>query len=417
MKSESVKQRLLFSDDGAVVWTQRETRTVRRAYKYRLWTNANQERELTSLLETHRRLYNSALQDRIAAYEAENRRITYNQQTGQFIRDRKTNPFYAKVNVSTGYYTLMRLDRAFQSFFRRIRNGEKAGHPRFKSKDRFHSFMFRIRPEGRADGAKLIGGHLRIQNVGNVKVNLHRPLEGRVKAATVQREADKWYVIFSCEVEVQIPRPSNAIAVGIDVGLTHFLTTSDGVKEKNQRYLKHALPELRRAGRDVARKKKGGSNRRKAVKHLQTIHAKVKNQRREHHYQVACRLVLAYGLIAAESLNIQGMIRSGRFSRAIGDVAWAAFLNRLRCKAESAGVEYVEVDPRGTSQECSGCHQEVRKDLSVRWHNCPHCGLSLDRDHNAARNILARGLARAGPAGLNVTPEGKRVPRSRRKTE
>ena len=153
--------------------------------------------------------------------------------------------------------------------------------------------------------------------------------------------------------------------MGIDVGLESFLTTSDGTHEPNPRYLMTALPELRRAGRSVARKQKGGANRRKAVRRLQKIHVRVKNLRREHHYQVACRLVLAYGLLAVESLNVLGMLRSHRFSRAISDVGWSGFLNVLCCQAEKAGASFVEVDPRGTSQECSGCGQEVREDLKV----------------------------------------------------
>jgi putative transposase len=202
--------------------------------------------------------------------------------------------------------------------------------------------------------------------------------------------------------------------IGIDVGLTHFLSTSQGKREPNPRYQKVALPKLRIAGRAVARKKKGGRNRRKAVRCLQRVHARITNLRREHHYQVACRLVLAFGFIAVEALNIKGMLANGRLARAISDAGWASFLSVLRGKAEKAGVQFVEVDPRGTSQGCSQCGQEVRKDLSVRWHDCPGCGLSLDRDHNAALNILARGLARTGPAGDNVDQEVKRPPRSHR---
>jgi putative transposase len=160
------------------------------------------------------------------------------------------------------------------------------------------------------------------------------------------------------------------------------------------------MPALRRAGRAVARKKKGGTNRRKAVKRLAKAHARVKNLRREHHHQVALKLIRRSGLIAIERLNIRGMLKNDRLSRAISDAGWSGFLLTLRAKAESAGLACVGVDARGTSQECSGCGGHVPKPLSVRWHDCPHCGLSLHRDTNAARVILGRALqARTEPVG------------------
>ena len=278
-----------------------------------------------------------------------------------------------------------RLDKAFANFFRRVKEkATKVGYPRFKARDRFDSILF----PSHGDGIRLTGNRLRVQHVGMIRVKLHRPVEGEIKTLSLKREAGKWYVVASCDLGDVKVEPSALPPVGIDVGLESFLTTSNGTHEPNPRYLKTALPELRCAGRAVARKQKGGTNRRKAVRRLQKVHVRVKNLRREHHYQVACRLVLAYGLIAVESLNIHGMLRSHRFSRAISDAGWSGFLSVLRCQAEKAGASFVEVDPRGTSQECSGCGQEVRKDLSVRKHNCPHCGLSIHRDHNAALNIL-----------------------------
>ena len=383
---------------------------MRRAFKYRLFTNANQERELGIMLETHRRLYNSCLDQRKAAYEADATTLKYSQQSAWFKQERASNPFYARLNFSSAQATMRRLDKAYANFFRRVKAGsQKPGFPRFKGRDRFDSIEF---PAYR-DGIRLTDNRLYVQHVGTIRVKLHRPVQGTIKTATLKREAGKWFVVFSCELPDVVVVESGNPPVGIDVGLSHFLTTSGATTEPNPRYLKEALPRLRIVGRSVARRKKGGSNRRKSVRRLQKIHTRVKNLRREHHYQVACRLVLAYGLIAAESLNIQGMVRSGRFSRAISDAGWGGFLSILKHKAEKAGVRYVEVDARGTSQQCSGCHQEVRKDLSVRWHDCPNCGLSLDRDHNAARNILARGLAWTAPVQVNVDQQVKRPAGSR----
>jgi putative transposase len=383
---------------------------VRRAFKFRLWTNANQDRELGIMLETHRRLYNACLEQRKTAYEGEKRSVKYTEQSAWFTAERKVNPYYARLNFSSAQATMRRLDKAFVNFFRRVKEGSgKPGYPRFKARDRHDSIEFPTH----GDGIRLLGDRLRVQHVGMVRVKLHRPVKGAVKTVTLKREADRWYVVVSCELP-DVPVVDNGKpAVGIDMGLTHFLTTSTGAAEPNPRYLRTALPELRRAGRAVSRKQKGGRNRRKAVHRLQKVHARVRNLRREHHYQVAGRLVLAFGFIAAEALNIKGMLANGRLARAISDAGWAGFLNVLQHKAESAGVRFVAVDPRGTSQQCV-CGQEVPKDLSVRWHDCPHCGLLQQRDHVSARIILARGLARTAPAGVNVDHEVKRPPRSRR---
>jgi putative transposase len=312
---------------------------MRRAFRYRLWTNANQERELAVLLETHRRLYNACLEQRKTAYETAKRSVRYTEQSAWFKTERATNPFFAALNFSSAQATMRRLDKAFANFFRRVREGnDKPGYPRFKGRDRFDSFTF---PAYR-DGVRLKGDRLYVQNVGKVRVKLHRPVEGTIKTVTLKREAGKWYAVFSC-VLPDVPVADNGKpAAGIDVGLEAFLTTSDGEREPNPRYLQEALPRLRRAGRAVSRKKKGGKNRRKAVRRLARIHARVCNLRREHHHQIALRLVRRYGFIAAESLNVRGMLRNGRLSRAIADAGWAGFLLTLRGTAESAGVRFVE---------------------------------------------------------------------------
>jgi putative transposase len=384
---------------------------VRRAFKYRLWTNADQKRELAVMLETHRRLYNSCLDERKSRYEAEKFTVKYSGQSARFKAERTTNPYYARLNFSSAQATMRRLDRAFRAFFRRVKAAEKPGYPRSKGADRFDSIEF----PAYGDGIKLIEAKLRVQHVGTIRVKRHRPVEGTIKTVTLKREAGKWYVILSCDLGDVPIQPSIAPPAGIDVGLESFLTTSDGTQEPNPRYLKTALPDLRRKGRAVARKRRGSKNRRKAVKRLARVHARVRNLRREHHHQTALKLVRRYGLVAVEGLSIENMLKNDRLSRAISDAGWSGFLLTLRSKAESAGVAFVEVDARGTSRECSACGAEVRKGLSVRRHECPHCGCSLHRDENAARNVLARGLlAWTKPAGLNVGQHAKRVPRSRR---
>ncbi len=383
---------------------------MRRAYKYRLWTNANQERELGIMLETHRRLYNYMLNMRIASWECDRLSINYQFQSWCFKGLRQENPYMARLNFSSAQATMRRLDKAYQNFFRRVKAGEaKAGFPRFKGKGRFESIEY----PAYGDGIRLNGDRLRVQHVGVIKVKLHRPHEGTIKTATLKLEGDKWFLVLSCDLgDVAVPKSTNP-PVGIDVGLESFLSTSDGEHVENPRFLKKELPELRRAGRAVSRKKKGGSNRRKAVRRLRRRHARVRNLRHEHHHKTALKLVRRYGLVAVEGLNVRGMVKNHCLARAISDAGWSGFRSILKSKAESAGVEVVEVDPAYTSQVCSSCGQLVQKALSERWHTCD-CGCSLQRDVNAAKNILARGLVRTEPVGANVGHKIKRFPRSRR---
>ena len=200
---------------------------MRRAFKFRLWTNANQERELETMLETHRRLYNVCLDYRQMAYDVYAATITYADCSCWFKHQRTSNPYFGRLNFSSAQATMRRLDKAFKAFFRRVAAGEQPGYPRFKGRDRFESIEF----PAYGDGIRLNGERLRVQNVGVIRVKLHRPIEGKIKTVTLKREADKWYVVFSCDLGDIEVEPKTGPAVGIDVGLNSFLTTSCGEKE------------------------------------------------------------------------------------------------------------------------------------------------------------------------------------------
>jgi putative transposase len=372
---------------------------VRRAFKFRLFTNVRQERELDSDLETHRRLYNTCLDYRQLGYEMCEATITYADCSRWFKHQRTTNPYFARLNFSSAQATLRRLDKAFTAFCRRVKAGAKPGYPRFKGRDHFDSMEY----PAYGDGIKLVGNKLRVQNAGMIRIKLHRPIQGKIKTVTLKREAGKWYALFSCDLGPVTVEPSTNPEVGIDVGLESFLTTSDAEQEPNPRYYTTALPKLKRAQRSLSRKRKGSRNRQKSKLKLAKIHARVKRLRKEHHHQVALKLVRRYGFIAAERLNIQGMLKNSRLARAISDAGWHGFLLTLRSKAESAGVAYVGVDARGTSQRCSQCGATVPKMLWDRWHECSYCGFSVHRDENSAKEVLRLGLlARTGPVGRNV---------------
>ena len=365
-----------------------------RTFKYRLWLNRNQERELGIMLETHRHLYNTCLEQRKSAYENEKRSITYGEQSSWYKSQRASNPYFARLNFSSAQATMRRLDKAFTAFFRRIKTGDKSGYPRFKNADRFFSIEF----PAHGDGIRLTDNRLRIQHVGIVKVCLHRhlPEDAQIRTITVTRESDKWYLEVCFKTPDMAITQSTLPAVGIDVGIEHFLTTSDGEHIPNPGYLKSALPKLRIVQRSLSRKQKNGRNRAKAKIRIRNLHTRVKNHRSEYRHKTSLDLIRRYGTIAVESLNIKDMLGNRRLARAISDAAWSAFITTLTHKAERAGAAVVQVSSQNTSQECSGCGQIVQKKLSERWHSCPSCGLYLHRDVNAARNILSRAFALPG---------------------
>jgi putative transposase len=370
-----------------------------RAYKFRLEPNVNQARELAIALETHRGLYNTCLEQRKTVYEAEKRSVKYTDQSAWFKNERLTNAYLARLNFSSAQATMRRLDKAFQAFFRRVKAGEKPGYPRFKGQDRFNSFTY----PSVGDGARIIGNKLRLQHMGLVRINLHRPIEGDIKTLSVKREGDKWYVIAACQLpDVTPANVSGKPTTGIDVGIESFFTTANGDQEPTIQPLKKVLRKLRVESRSLSRKRKGSTSRRKQRIRVRRLHARAANTRRDQHHKIAAKLINRYGAIAVESLNIKGMLGNHRLARAIEDSGWSQFLEILKHKAESAGVRIFEVNARGTSQACPACGVIVKKALSQRWHNC-ECGYSTHRDHAAAQVIFARGLlAGMQPGSLNV---------------
>jgi len=361
---------------------------VRKAFKYKLYPTRQQTVALSTMLETHRRLYNDALQERKHAWELSQRSVSYGEQSGQLKATRKTTPFLAASNFSSCQATLRRLDKAFQAFFGRVKAGETPGHPRFKGRNRFDTVEF---PSYR-DGCRFDGRCVYFQHVGRVKVKLHRPIEGQIKTIAFKREADGWYVVFSCDLgDVTIP-PSSKQAIGIDLGLKAFLVTSEGESVAPPQHYRHGQAALRRAQRKVARRKPGSKRRAKAVGLLQKQHQRIGNLRRDFHHKTARALVTRYGSVVHEALNIRGIARS-RLAKSTLDVAWGSFLQILSYKAEEAGVRVIAVPPHNTTQACSRCGMlpSVPKTLADRVHSCSHCGYVADRDLNAAHNILRLG--------------------------
>ena len=274
--------------------------------------------------------------------------------------------------------------------FARSRSGENPGYPRFRARNRFAGFGFKEN----GNGFKVDGRRLKLTGIGRIAVRWHRETEGKIKTARIFCRAGKWFVAFSCEVEKPEPLPVTGESIGIDVGLHRLATLSNGKEIDNPRWYRRILRKLRVVQRSISRKKLGGANRRKAVRLLQRLMVRVANTRKDFLNKFVDELIERFDVIVLEDLRVHAIARS-RLAMSILDAGWSFLASRLTHKAESAGREVVKVEPAYTSKTCSGCGSLFEHlSLSDRWVSCD-CGVSLDRDHNAAINILNRGLGRS----------------------
>jgi putative transposase len=387
---------------------------VRRAYTFRLRPTARQHVALSQCLASHRELYNAALQERRDAWRLRGTSVSYGDQSAQLKEIRAVRPDVAAWSFSSQQATLRRLNRAFAAFFRRVRAGETPGYPRFKPAHRFASVEWpkdgdgcRWRPDTR---------RVHLQGIGQVKVTVHRAVEGRIKTIQVRRQGRCWMLILSCDQIPTRPLEPTRATVGVDVGVASFATTSDGQHVPNPRWVRVAATKLRAAQQVLARKQRGSNNRRKAKATLAARHRKLANQRRNFHHHAARALVARYGLLVVEDLKINNMMRRpnprpdpdrlGGFLRnraaakaglhqSIHDAGWAQFMSILRAKAEEAGRVVIDVGPRHTSDRCEACgHTATENRVSQAVFCCRACGHTADADEHAARNILRAGLAR-----------------------
>ena len=357
---------------------------MRKSFKYRIYPTREQEDVLNYQLREACDLYNCALEERKGAWKLCRKFVTYYDQSHQ-LKTMRAEGLIGLPNFSCSQDVLRRLNKAFQDFFRRVRRGDKPGFPRFKPSRRWSTLVF----PSYGDGCKLREKKVYIHGVGEIKVKLHRPVEGKIKTVSIKREAGRWFVIFSVEYD-PISLPISTETVGLDLGISTFVTLSDGSEIDNPRFLSQAEKKIRIANRRLARRSNKRSNRRReSVIMLQRAYAHMRYQRADFHHKVARMLVNRYGLIAVENLNIKGMYPN--LSKSVNDAGWGLFLKKLAYKAENAGREFIKVNSRGTSQFCL-CGERVAKVLKERWHSCPICGLESGRDHVSAQIILARGL-------------------------
>jgi putative transposase len=398
---------------------------VRRAYKFRLRPTAKQHVALGQCLDAHRTLYNAGLQERRDAYDVVVRRsphyfstlrpkgpVNYGRQSAQLREIRELVADQDTWSFSSQQATLRQLNWAFESFFRRVTSGETPGYPRFKPAHRFDSVLW---PKD-GDGAKWVPetGRVYLQGIGHVKVTRHRQVEGRVKTIQAKREGRHWYLILSCDDVPTKPLEPTGAVVGIDVGIAHFLVTSDGDFVDNPRHASVG-GRLADAQQVLDRKQRGSNNRCAAREVVANRHRKIANQRKDFHHQVARQLVEEFDLLVVEALTVKNMTKRakvksdpenpGQFlanggsaktglNRSINDAGWAQFRSILEAKAEEAGRTVVSVNPRHTSQTCHECgHVDAGNRVNQAEFLCRRCGHETHADINAARNILGAGLA------------------------
>jgi putative transposase len=369
-----------------------------RSYKFRIYPTRAQVRVLERALGICCELYNAALQERRDAWRINKTSITYYIQQNQLPEIKAIRPELGMVHSQVLQDVLRRLDKAFDAFFRRVKSGEKAGFPRFRARSRYNSLTY---PQ---KGFSLRSNKLKLSKIGNVKIKLHRPVEGKIKTLTITRTATgKWFACFAVEVEHE-SLPDNQNAVGIDMGITNFATLSTGEVVDNPKFFRSEEKRLAKAQKKLSAAKKGSPERAKRRKVAAHIHERIANKRRDFAHKESRKLVNRFGVIIFENLNIRGMVKNHRLAKSISDAAWNQLIQYTAYKAECAGRCVRQVNPRNTSKICSRCGEIVEKDLSVRVHDCSSCGLVLDRDHNAAINILALGLQSIGHQTMEAAP-------------
>jgi len=357
-------------------------------FRYRLKPTKHQITILNRQLDLCRWVYNETLALRKSAWEREQKSISYYESKQQITVWKHDKPELKEVHSHVLQDVSMRVDLALQAFFRRVRLGENPGYPRFKGKGHYDSLTYF------ESGFKMEGDNLWLSKIGDIKVWLHRPAEGTIKRLTIRRAATgKWYVSFLVEDAPREILPASEKAVGIDVGTSNFAVFSDGTFIENQRYLAECEDRLSKAQSKKDKLPKGSPERRKAAKKVCHIYERLGDLRDNFAHQLSRDIVDDYGIICLEDIDITNMIEKKPYlAKSILDASWNRFRTYIMYKAESTGRKVVLANPAYTSQKCSGCGSLVPKDLSQRVHKCPVCGLVMDRDLNAAKNILRLGL-------------------------
>lgn len=363
---------------------------LKKGFKYRIYPTKSQERLLRKTLDAARWVYNETLKTRKETWEQRKEYLSLYTTNKLLTGWKRERPFLTAAYSQVLEDAQERVDLALKAFFRRVKAGEKPGYPRFRGEGRYNSITY---PQF---GFKLKDNCLFLSKIGTIKAVLHRPIEGKIKTCTISQTATgDWYVCFSCEIEPE-SLPAEQKAVGVDVGIESFATLSTGEKIPSPRFFHKNEKALAKAQRRLSNAKKGTSGRAKRRRVVAKTYKRIVNRRADFAHKLSRHLVNEYGIIVFENLDIKRMLRNHGFAKNISDAAWGQLVRYTTYKAEWAGRKCILVNPQNTSKMCSRCGTLVEKELSVRVHSCLCCGLVLDRDENAAINILRLGLQSVG---------------------
>lgn len=371
-----------------------------RAYKYRFYPNEEQTALLGKTLESCCFLYNSALQERQYAYEAK-LPLKCNDQINELPQLKIAFPEYEKIHSQVLQDVLRRLDKAFQSFFERVKrkkNGErlKTGHPRFKPSQRYNSFTYPQR------GFKILSnGHINLSKIGMLRVFMHRKICGTVKTLAIKRDyVGDWFIVITTELP-DVKSKDTKTALAVDVGLKNLVTLSSCEYVEPPHFFRKSEKKLRYFQKELSAKRLGSKNRAKARVKLAKVYRKIERQRTDFLHKLSKTLVDKADLLVFEDLEIPNMVKNHSLAKSIHDASWGKLIQFSSYKAESAGKRVELIDPRGTTQRCSRCRSIVKKSLSERVHRCPNCGLLLARDLNTTFDMLKQ-IGRGTPEFMPV---------------
>ena len=388
---------------------------MRLTFKYPVYPTKTQETTLLKWLDHLCELQNSARHDRIVALETEGVFVSLDAQQTLLTAARKKYDDFREVPQDMQNHALRRNDKAFANFRRRCENGAaQKGYPRYKKRVRSLTWSLRkypkvVRRKTKDTDKQTIRvrqnpiretawkhDRLKVPELGEVKIYMHRPLRGDPKEVTLVKKASGWYAHISCELPTP-PKVAPTDAIAVDMGTTHYLTTSEGEKEDNPRWYRQAEGLLRKHARDLSRKKKGSHRRKKQQHKLALHHERTVNRRKDFIGKLVYKLYhhLKNNVLVAEDLRVSNMVKNKHLSKSISDASWATFFRWCADIAERDGLHFHQVAPKDTSQICSSCGQKSPKKLSlaIRTFKCQSCGTVLDRDHNAAINILFKAAA------------------------
>ncbi len=365
-----------------------------KTYKYRIYPAKSQAIAIDENIEQSRQLYNELLSLKKDAYKKDKTSLT------RFDLIKKTKGKNKEAYSQVSQNVADRINKAYRNFFARVKRGEgKKGFPRFKKYGKYASITLPqiVNPEK-------IGKKTYFPKIGWLNTKYHRPITGTPKTLTIKKaKSGKYFITISCANPTTERLKHGKGEIGIDLGLNHFVTTSNGEFFDHPKPMKGMAKKRKTLAREFSKTTKRSNNRNKARIRLAIVDEKVANVRNDFGWKLCRKFIEKYETIYLENLNVRGMVKNHCLAGAITDVSWSDFTNKLSFKAESAGGKVVKVNPKNTSQKCSGCGDIVKKTLAIRTHNCLNCGLKIDRDINASINILT--IGKIGLEQPKLTPE------------